>query len=135
MAAQQDLLYSSSEEKILNAPDEIPHTESLISTHQGEDRTAPATRGDIKTLMHNIRAFFNADLNIKREDITGVTARVQATEDSIHSITQQQTSTKEQMQQLLAANKAMQIRLDTTETQKPQNKRHNKQFVTKNCRI
>ncbi|CAH2294236.1 Hypothetical predicted protein [Pelobates cultripes] len=58
--------------------------------------------------MHNIRAFFNADLNIIRKDITVVTARVQATKDSIHSITQQ-TSTNE----LLATNKVMQIRIDT----------------------
>ncbi|CAH2220628.1 Hypothetical predicted protein [Pelobates cultripes] len=112
MAAQQDPRYSSSEEEILDAPDEIPHMEGLISPHQGEDLTAPATR-DIKTLMHNIRVFFNADLNIIREDITVVTARVQATEDSIHSITQQQTSTNEPMQQLLATNKVMQIRIDT----------------------
>ncbi|CAH2299746.1 Hypothetical predicted protein [Pelobates cultripes] len=63
--------------------------------------------------MNNIRVFLNAALNILRDDITVVTARVQATEDCIHSITQQQTSTKEQMQQLQATNKAMQIRIDT----------------------
>ncbi|CAH2311574.1 Hypothetical predicted protein [Pelobates cultripes] len=64
MTPQIDAYYTSSEDEILDAPDEIPCSKSIISPQGGEDLTAPATKGDIKALMSNIRAFFNADLNV-----------------------------------------------------------------------
>ncbi|CAH2282956.1 Hypothetical predicted protein [Pelobates cultripes] len=106
IAPQPDPHDSTSEEELLDAHDDIPPQE-------GEDLTAPGTKGDIKALMNNSRAFFNADLNIIREDMTGVTAGVQTNEDNISFIAQKQRDTNELIQQLQAAHKALQVRLDT----------------------
>ncbi|CAH2246591.1 Hypothetical predicted protein [Pelobates cultripes] len=108
MAPQIDAYSTSSEEELLDAPDEIPCSGSMHSPQREEDLTAPATKGDIKALLTNIRAFFNADLNIIREDITVVTARLQANEDAITSLAQKQESTNEHLLQLQAAHKSMQ---------------------------
>ncbi|CAH2294353.1 Hypothetical predicted protein, partial [Pelobates cultripes] len=80
----------------------------MNSPQREEDLTAPATKGDIKALLTNIRTFFNADLNIIREDITVVTARLQANEDAITSLAQKQESTNEHLLQLQASHKSMQ---------------------------
>ncbi|CAH2220607.1 Hypothetical predicted protein [Pelobates cultripes] len=108
MAPHIDAYSTSSEEEILDAPDEIPCPGSMNSPQREEDLTAPATKGDIKALLTNIRAFFNADLNIMREDITVVTARLQANEDAITSLAQKQESTNEHLLQLQASHKSMQ---------------------------
>ncbi|CAH2330082.1 Hypothetical predicted protein, partial [Pelobates cultripes] len=53
----------------------------------------------------------NADLDIIREDITMVMARVQANKDNISSIAQKQTSTNELIHKLQASHTAMQVRI------------------------
>ncbi|CAH2292277.1 Hypothetical predicted protein [Pelobates cultripes] len=64
--------------------------------------------------MNNIRASFNADLYIIREDVAGVLARVKATEEQVSSMAHQKDGSKEQIQ-LQAAHRAVQIKLDTLE--------------------
>ncbi|CAH2284931.1 Hypothetical predicted protein [Pelobates cultripes] len=115
MAVPPDSPYSSSKDEVLDAPDDIPRTEGLDSSPQMEDLAALATKGDIKALMHNISAFFNADLDIIREDMTVVTARVTVTEESISSLTQYQESNTEQICQLQAAHKAVQVQIASLE--------------------
>ncbi|CAH2315132.1 Hypothetical predicted protein [Pelobates cultripes] len=121
MAPHIEAYSTSSEEEILDAPDEIPCPGSMNSPQREEDLTAPATKGDIKALLTNIRAFFNADLNIMCEDITVVTARLQANEDAITSLAQKQESTNEHLLQLQASHKSMQVRLDTQDDARRRN--------------
>ncbi|CAH2252432.1 Hypothetical predicted protein [Pelobates cultripes] len=102
MVVPQDSHYSSSKEEILDAPDDITHTEGLITSQLKQDVTALGTKGDIKAQMNNIRAFFNADL-------------VWANEDNVSSIAQQQTGNKDLIQQLQASQKTMLVRMDMLE--------------------
>ncbi|CAH2276125.1 Hypothetical predicted protein [Pelobates cultripes] len=76
MAPPVDLPYSSSEVEVLNTPNDILRSESSNLFSLREDLQAPATKGDIQALMNNIRAFFNADLDIIMEDVSAVTVRV-----------------------------------------------------------
>ncbi|CAH2292507.1 Hypothetical predicted protein [Pelobates cultripes] len=76
MAPPLDSPYSSSEDEVLDAPDDITRSEGSDPLPLTKDLQAPATKGDIKAIMNNISAFFNADLDIIREDMSVVTARV-----------------------------------------------------------
>ncbi|CAH2245516.1 Hypothetical predicted protein [Pelobates cultripes] len=77
MVARREIDTSkSSEDELLDAPYTISETWSLNTPQSTEDLDTPATNGDILELMKNIRAFFNSDLNVVREEITAVTARI-----------------------------------------------------------
>ncbi|CAH2254865.1 Hypothetical predicted protein [Pelobates cultripes] len=97
MAAQPDPHYSSSDGDLLNAPNKIHQTEGLISSHQEKD------------------------VDIIHENISVVTARVQAKEDNISSIQQKQTGTNELVLQLQASHKAMQVRINTLDDAQKRN--------------
>ncbi|CAH2294565.1 Hypothetical predicted protein [Pelobates cultripes] len=90
MTSPADSTCPSSEDKILKAPDDIPRSESSKLCSLKEDLQAPATMGDIQALMNNIRAFFNAGVDITREDISMVTAKVRGAEESVTSVAQRQ---------------------------------------------
>ncbi|CAH2312760.1 Hypothetical predicted protein [Pelobates cultripes] len=62
-----DSLSASSEERAMDELDEIPAAGGLHYTSSDEDNELPATKGDIKALLRNIRGLFAAD--IVREDI------------------------------------------------------------------
>ncbi|CAH2327949.1 Hypothetical predicted protein [Pelobates cultripes] len=120
MVAPPDSPYTFSEE-VMDATDKIPHTVGNLSTPLTEDLTAPATKGDIKALMNNIHAFYNADLDIIQEDITVVTTRVRATEEHLSTVAHQQENSNEQIQSLQAAHRAFQIKMDTLENTQRRN--------------
>ncbi|CAH2319282.1 Hypothetical predicted protein [Pelobates cultripes] len=97
MVAQRDSRSSvSSAEDTLDAPDNIPDTGDLNTSLSTEDLNTTATKGDILDLMKNMRAFFNADLAVVREEISAMMARIQVAEEDASSIAQRQVCAAEQ---------------------------------------
>ncbi|CAH2223717.1 Hypothetical predicted protein [Pelobates cultripes] len=96
MADQHAEISSSEEEASLDTLDKIPQAGGLHMESSDEENNTPATKGDIKSLLHDIRKMFQADLAILREDMLSLTSRIKAAEETTTLAAEQKRLTDSQ---------------------------------------
>ncbi|CAH2321472.1 Hypothetical predicted protein [Pelobates cultripes] len=92
MVDQHAEISSSEEEASLDTLDEIPQAGGLHMESSDEENNTPATKGDMKSLLRDIRKMFQADLAILREDMLSHTVRLKAVEETSAHLKAEQTT-------------------------------------------
>ncbi|CAH2319599.1 Hypothetical predicted protein [Pelobates cultripes] len=102
---------SEEEETSMDALDEIPQAGGLYMESSDEENNTPATKGDIKSLLRDIRKMFQADLAILREDMLSLTGHLKAAEETSAHIKAEQTTLAAEQKRLTASQATMTLKL------------------------
>ncbi|CAH2324300.1 Hypothetical predicted protein [Pelobates cultripes] len=115
MADQRADISLSEKEPSLDALDEIPQVGGLHEESSDEENNTPATKGDIKSLLRDIRKMFQADLAILREDVLLLTGRIKAAEETSNHLKAEQSTLAAEQKWLTDSQDTMSLRMSEFE--------------------
>ncbi|CAH2249643.1 Hypothetical predicted protein [Pelobates cultripes] len=97
-----------------------PQSPHLLQA-EGDD-LASATKCNIRQLLHEMKQMFDSDIDLAQTEIQAVTTRVQAMEEDIMGLCQEENSMGHTLCQLQSAHTVVQTKLDTIKDHSRQKK-------------